>query len=47
MGLATWANEQAMAEKILIGIDVVGVLLILALDWFVYRGFHKCKKQQG
>ena len=41
---STFTTPKTMAEKILIGIDVVGVVLILALGWFIYRGFRKWKR---
>lgn len=44
---STFVAPKTMAEKILIGIDVVGIILILALCWFIYRGFRKWKRQQS
>lgn len=41
---STFTTPKTMAEKILIGINVVGVVLILVLGWFIYRGFRKWKR---
>lgn len=39
-----FVTPMTIAQKLLIGIDVVAVLLIAALVWFIIRGFRK-KKQ--
>ena len=37
-------TPMTLAEKIVIAINVTSVILILALGWFIWRGFRKYKK---
>ena len=34
-----------MAEKILIGIDIAAAVIILALAYFIFRGFKPTRKK--
>ena len=36
---------MSIAQKIQVGATAVCVVLILALGWFIFRGWYKYKKQ--
>ena len=40
-----FVTPMTMAEKILVGIDIAAVVIILALAYFIFRGFKPTKKK--
>ena len=48
MGLmpgSKFVTPMTMAEKILVGIDIAAAVIILALAYFIFRGFKPTKKK--
>lgn len=40
-----FVTPMTMAEKILVGIDIAAAVIILALAYFIFRGFKPTKKK--
>ena len=43
----TFTTAMTIAEKIVIGVNICSVVIIVALCYFIYRGFRKPKKQDS
>lgn len=40
-----YVNLMSIAQKILVGVNIASVVIILALAYFIFRGFKPTKKK--